>query len=205
LIRKLALLAVGVLALSAIPAVDAGAATTPPTGTLACGVTGTVKFKPALTPATPASKPTSVKVHKAVADPCDNSGVTGGKGPITGGSVILNAKIGGASCAALAGGTATLEKAQLIVKLTGPNAKGKTQTVAVIKPVNIAVAPSGVGFAITGDIPQTSANNKPFGGESFSAQINVDNVADFVGCLGGSNNADHVDFSSAGGSTFSIS
>ena len=62
--RKLVAFAAGVVALASL-GIAAGASTTPPTGTLSCGTTGTVTFKPALTPTTPAKKPTSVKIHKA--------------------------------------------------------------------------------------------------------------------------------------------
>ena len=91
------------------------------------------------------------------------------------------------------------------MKLTGRNAQFQLVTLAVIKPRNIVVTRAGGGFSITGDIPQTKAGNKPFGGEHFTAQVNVDNVPDLGYCLSGLNNVDHIDFSSAGGSQFTIS
>jgi hypothetical protein len=201
--RKLVAFAAGVVALASL-GIAAGASTTPPTGTLSCGTTGTVTFKPALTPTTPAKKPTSVKIHKAAVDTCDSGGVAGGKATINGGSIVLNAKIApGADCQAVAAGTAMLANPVLTLKLTNTTGS-KTETVAVVKPTNLVVMPQGAGFHATGTLPQTKAMNKPFGGETFETQINVDNLSDFAGCLGGTNNVDHIDFSTAGGSTLSI-
>jgi hypothetical protein len=204
MIRRIAVVVTGALAVTGLLTTGAGASTAPPTGTLTCGTTGTVTFKPALTPSTPAPKPTSVKVHKAALSPCDASGVTGGKATINGGDTVFNAKLApGADCATVAGGTAVLVNPQLIVKLTNTTGS-KTATVAVLKPVNITITPSGPSFIIKGDIPQTKAGNKPFGGEHLTSQINIDNISDAIGCALGTNNLSHIDFSAAGGSTLSI-
>ena len=78
---------------------------------------------------------------------------------------------------------------------------GEPATVATIKVANVAIAPAGVGFHITGDILQNKKGTAPFGGEHFASQINVDNLGDFISCLSGSASVSEIDFSAAGGSS----
>lgn len=206
MIRKLALLCSAALALSVVAVGVAGASSTPPTGALNCGTTGTVTLKKGIPDSSqPAStKNISVKIHKAAIDTCDASGVTGGKATITGGTAQLNAKIPpGANCSTLLSSPPNIVKPVLVVKLTNTTGT-KTETVAVIKPTNLQFSQSGTGFHVTGTIPQTKANNKPFGGETFEAQLNVDNLSDAAACIGGTAPLDHIDFSTAGGSGISI-
>lgn len=207
MLRKLAAFASVALVVSAVGIAGAGAAgSPPPTGTLTCGATGTMTLKPGIPAVGSSTKALSAKIKNAVGSPCDNSGVTGGKASITGANIILNAKIApGASCSTLLSGPPNVSKAVLVVKLqhTDPVTL-KTFTVAVVKPVNLQFSQVGTGFGVTGTIPQTSANNKPFGGETFEAQLNVDNIPDALACIGGTTDLSHIDFSAAGGSGFSI-
>jgi hypothetical protein len=208
---KIAILSAAVLALGIAGATTASAATPPATGSVSCGVSGTAALKPSLQPTgSTSTKPVTVKANKGPLSGCTVA-VTGGKYPISGGSVSLVTHIvPGTSptvdCGSVAGGADGIVKPVLKVQLTGINPKsGKPSTVATIKVTNVAIAPAGVGFGITGDIAQNKANTANFGGEHFSAQINVDNFTDFVGCLTpGGTPVSHIDFSAAGASTMSI-
>ena len=132
----------------------------------------------------------------------------------------MNARLdAGASCDSLAASLLGVNKAVVMVKLqnivstsvtdpiTGTTTTTTTSTsatvhVKIVSPTQVSQAGSDV--VLTGVAPQSSSGNKPFGGETFETQINVDNLSDFAGCLGGTNNVDHIDFSTAGGSTLSI-
>jgi hypothetical protein len=201
-------IATGFLVLSALATTAAWAVAPPPTGTLACGSTGSVTLKPGDPGHTqPAStKNISVKVHNGAVDTCNNAGVTGGKLPINGGVITFNGKIPpGATCDTLLSAPPNITKPVLVIKLTGTNPKsGKPSTVAVIKPTNLVFSVVGTGFHIVGDVPQTKAGNKPFGNETFEAQLNTDNIADAVACISGPTPLTHIDFSTAGGSTISV-
>jgi hypothetical protein len=135
-----------------------------------------------------------------------SAGVTGGKLPIDGGVITFNGKIPpGATCDTLLSAPPNIIKPVLVIKLTGTNPKsGKPSTVAVIKPTNLVFSVVGTGFHIVGDVPQTSAGNKPFGSETFEAQLNTDNLADAAACISGPTPVTHIDFSTAGGSTISV-
>jgi hypothetical protein len=172
---------------------------------------GTLTLKPGLPGAAQpvSTKPISAKVHNATGSDCAGS-VTGGKAPINGAVVQFNAKVGpGQSCSTLNTTGVGFSKPVLIIKLTNTTA-GKTKAVAVVKPTNlhfsVLLAPLKVGLDITGTIPQTKANNKPFGGEMFEAAVYIDNVLDAVACAEppAMTPLDHIDFSSAGGSGFTI-
>ena len=183
---------------------SSGASGNPPVGTLSCGATGTATITPGIPGSTqpPSTKALSIKVKNAAGSPCVNSGVTGGKAPITGASIILNAKTApGAGCGTLLSGPPNIAKAVLVVKLQNTTA-GKTSTVAVIKPTGMVWAQAGTGFQITGTIPAIAG--KPFSGETFQAQINVDNLADAIACVTGSTPLTHIDFSAGGGSGFAV-
>jgi len=151
----------------------------------------------------------TVKANKSPLSGCTVS-VTGGKFPISGGSVSLVTHIvpGTSStvdCGSVATGGDGIVKPVLKVQLTGINPKsGKPATVATIKVANLTIAPAGVGFDLTGDILQNKAGTKAFGGEHFSSHIAVDNVPDFIGCLTADQPVSEIDFSAGGGSTMSI-
>jgi hypothetical protein len=150
------------------------------------------------------------KVHKATLDTCNNAGVIGGKAAITGGVALLNARFAaGASCGTLMASLTNASKAVLVVKLTSTTVDPitlatTTRTVGVVKPTNLAFAQSGSGLHVTGTIPQTSASNRPFGGEIVEAQLNIDNTLDVSACTSGPTPLDHIDFSTGGGSSISI-
>jgi hypothetical protein len=194
--RKMSVLFVGVLALSALTVSGASATTTPPTGNLNCYPTPTMTFKPALPPAgSPSTKNITVQIKKASLVNCDSHLVSGGKYAITGGTIDFKARIPkGNDCASVLFG-GPIDKSVVVVKLTGENAKGHTATVAVVKPTNLNVSLSTAAFIIDGTVPQTPAGNKPFGGEHFHLELSV-NVVDTLACTGGSAPLDHLDLSS---------
>ncbi len=187
MIRKLALLAAGALTLGLLTTVTAGAVTPPPpTGMLSCGFAASAAtFIPALPGAGQAPSLAGVpfKIKNAKTAACNNAGVQNGKAPITGAVVNLNAKtISHVNCATLTADGLKVATATLTVKLTNA-----TTTVATIKPVNLKFttnidAGTVTGFQITGIIPQTPANNRPFGGEHFTATIGVGNGDDLAAC-----------------------
>ena len=138
MIRKIAILGTAVLALS-VMGTAAMATTTPASGTVSCGVSGTAFLKPSLQPASVGStKPVTVKANKSPLSACTVS-VTGGKFPISGGSVSLVTHIvPGTSptvdCGSVATGGDGIVKPVLKVQLTGINPKsGKPATVATIR------------------------------------------------------------------------
>jgi hypothetical protein len=201
----------GVAALALMVGVSARADGTPPSGTLSCGTTGTATLQPGIPGAgqAPSSGLISFKIKNAGIGPCDNSGLVGGKAPVNTGGVRLNAKLApGANCATLLGSAPNVARAVLKVKLQNTDFTiGQTITVAVIKPTNLQWTQVGTGFHVTGTIPQTPANNKPFGGEAFEAQLNIDNI-EFDGvnaCAapGSTTPLTHLEFSAVG-SGFSI-
>jgi hypothetical protein len=195
---------------SALTIGTAGASQEPPTGILNCGADGTLTFKPALPRSAPPSstKPTSVKIHKATGA-CTSGGVIGGKAPITGAVITFNAKLSpGQTCSALNTTGLQFVHPELIVKLTNTTGS-KTTTVAVVRPANLQFSVELPGFAvgigIIGTIPQTKANNKPFGGEAFQGSVFINNLNDAVSCVEGiTTSLDHIDFGTGGGSGFSI-
>jgi hypothetical protein len=179
-------------------------------------------------PATPTTHWTIGKVHQQAIDTCNTSGVMGGRAPITGGVITINSRINqGASCAALLPSLSSVNKAVLIVKLTNtvttveidpttglpvidpvtmqPVMTTQTRTVAVVRAKDPVVTQSGNGFHITGTVQQSAAGNKPFGGDVFEAQVNVDNSADVAACNSMTSvPLTQVNFSTAGGSSISI-
>jgi hypothetical protein len=187
--RRTAVVAIGVLALSAVSMSGAGALTTPAKGTLACSASGSIGLKPALTN-TPAPKPITVSAKKQPVADCDASGVTGGKAPITNGTIDLSTKLPpSSSCLSLASG-GTLPPMKITLKLVNTsivNGKTKSVTVATVKPTNVVAALdlATISLNITGDIPDNPTHTKAFGGEHFSASLVVTNAADLAGCLTG--------------------
>jgi hypothetical protein len=200
----------GIVGLALMIGVSARADSTPPTGTLTCATTGTATLKPGIPGAgqPPSSGSISFKIKNAGVGPCDNSGVTDGKAPTNIGVVKLNAKLApGANCAGLLGAAPNVARAVLKVKLQNTDFSiGKTITVASIKPTDLQWTQVGTGFHVTGTIPQTPSNSKPFGNESFDAQLNIDNIDDVTACAAplSTTPLTHIEFSWGGGSAFSI-
>ena len=200
----------GMAALAVMIGVSARADSTPPTGTLTCATTGTATIKPGIPAAGQPASPGSIsfKIKNAGVGPCDNSGVSGAKAPVNIGVVKLNAKLApGANCATLLGAAPNVARAVLKVKLQNTDFTiGKTITVAAIKPTNLQWTQVGTGFHVTGTLPQTPSNSKPFGNETFDAQLNIDNMDDVSACAAplSTTPLTHLEFSGAGGSGFSI-
>ena len=200
----------GMVGLVLMIAVLARADNTPPTGTISCGTTGTATLNPGIPGAgqPPSSGSISFKIKNAGVGPCDNSGVTGGKAPVNIGVVKLNAKLApGANCADLLSSAPNVARAVLKVKLQNTDFSiGRTITVAVIKPTNLQWTQVGTGFHVTGTIPQTPSNSKPFGNETFDAQLNIDNINDVTTCAAplSTTPLTAIVFSGGGGSAFSI-
>lgn len=173
------------LGLSVFSGGTAGAVTVAPTGSLTCNVSGSAS----LTPGVPMSgqpatvKWTMEKIHQVPLDTCNSAGVTGGKAPITGGVLQVNARLNpGASCDALGASLASVNKAVVGVKLTntatsidpitGLPVVGATRTVASVHLKDVTVSQSGAGVLITGTAQQSASGNKPFGGETVDVQLN---------------------------------
>jgi hypothetical protein len=211
--RALAIGACATLGLSAFAGGTAGASTTPPMGSVTCGATGSAAVRPAGIPGTtqpPAVNWTIAKIHKAALDSCNSAGVTGGKATINGGVITINARLNpGASCDTLMASLTSVAKAVVIVKFTSTTVDPITlmpitRTVAVVRPQALQIVASGAGVHVTGTLPQTLALSKPFGGEVFESQLNIDNTADVAACQTTPTPLTHLDFSTAGGSSISI-
>jgi hypothetical protein len=207
-----------VFAASVLVVSGAAAATTPPTGTLTCGASGTMSLRPAI-PATtvaPTAGWTMGKMHSASLTSCDSTQVTGGKAAITDGTAVANIRFGQlASCDTLMASLTNVSKVVLNVKLSStttvttidpttglPVTTSSTRTVAVVKSKDVQITQSGSGLLLTGTLPQSASGNKPFGGETIQAQINIGNPSDVSACTGGTTPLDHIDFGA--GSSFSI-
>src|SRR4051794_20998704 len=126
---------------SAVPAGAApGGGGEPPSGTLTCALDGVGTFTPPLLTASNedgALRRGKFK-FKGTLSNCDNSDVSGGKVPITGGKLDFQAVLPEASgCNDLlffgAPDFTSEEKTKLTIKLTGTTASGKTTKVASLK------------------------------------------------------------------------
>jgi hypothetical protein len=113
-----------------------GASVEPASGTLTCGVSATGQFSPAL-PSASNEDGSAGRLKfklKGVLANCDNSGVTGGKMPITGGTFQFSASLDeGSGCGDISAFDApdfTSEVAKLSIKLTGTTPTGKHPKVA---------------------------------------------------------------------------
>ena len=116
-----------------------------PAGTVNCTIAGSLTLKTPLTN-TPSTKTIKVK-GLATASSCDDSGVTGGKAPITGAAIKINGKIPvGATCAWLT--SPTFGKTKIQVKWQGLNPQSKVMTVSVDNSF-LATAQSSGGTTVT--------------------------------------------------------
>jgi len=201
LIRKVAIFSAALLAASTLGMGAAAAKTPPATGAITCGTSGSVTLKPGIPATGTSTKKIKLQDKAATITACDASGVSGGKEAITGGVASIKATIPpGAACSTLLTATPSLSKPVLTVKLTGADGKA----VAKITLKTLTFSQSGLGFALAGTVPDNAGHTKPFGGETLTAQINVDNLTDALACIGGTADLTHIDFSAAGGSTLSI-
>jgi hypothetical protein len=127
MVRKVFIALVSGLVMSVLVLSGANAATTNPTGVISCTVTGgTISISPGLTN-TPSIATVSLAISGAGTS-CDNSGVTGGKAPITDFSFAYSSTLDSATCSdAIQSTTAST------VQITWQNRKsnGKLKTVAV--------------------------------------------------------------------------
>jgi hypothetical protein len=110
----------------------------PPTGTVSCtGVQGKLAFGSVGLETVNSTAPphaTKLQLKEASAIICDNSGVTGGRFPITAVFVSLDGRtVEGETCGDFLGGTLDLAKGKLKVKWRGDNNYGRVQTIASSK------------------------------------------------------------------------
>jgi hypothetical protein len=186
----MAVLAVGVLALSAIGVSGASAATPPATGSLTCNTSGNITTKPDLTNVA-STKPITMTGKKLPVADCDASGVSGGKAPITDGVLDVSAKLPkGSSCVSLATDPIPPLKITLkLVNMSVVNGKAKSVTVATIKPTNVVttltVVDEDVSLSVSGDVPDNKTHTKAFGGEHFSVNLGITNFTEVAACIGG--------------------
>lgn len=199
--RKLALLTSGALALSSLAIIaPAGAAVTPADGTLNCNVSGQADLKPALPSAISqqGTKAGKIQVKKAAVTGCAGT-VTNAKFPITGGDLALKASTPPGSCENLAatnplfGGTPNPDAPPLLIKpvaklkLTGPNPKGETATVASLTLVDVTAQQAGTGFAVTGTVKGTVGKNA-FAGRTVTTTVSLTNLLELLNCIAGADN-----------------
>jgi hypothetical protein len=108
----------------------------PPTGTINCVVTGDtdrpngnwrLRFLP---PISSTPSPNRMQMFTFMKGTCDNSGVTGGKAPITNVEAHLSGKLAeGTTCGTLTSAP-VFEKLQLKVRWQSPNGTGRLRTIA---------------------------------------------------------------------------
>jgi uncharacterized protein YcnI len=131
--RRIAFAASCAVLVAALPALPAHAGTTvpPPAGEMTCGLDGTFTMKQPLPNAnseTGATKRIRVKITAKISA-CNNAGVTGGKMPITTGTLKASGYLDeGASCADISDGSApdfTFDDTKLDIKWTGTSATGR--------------------------------------------------------------------------------
>ncbi len=209
--RRTIVVAVVAIAALTLVAVPANAAPTPrPMGTLNCFTTGAASLKPhGLPPVAPATSDTTLKGAGDLVS-CDASGVTGGDKTINAGTITLNGKIPrGATCSSVFSDATRINHRSLTIRLknSSVDSHGHTQlsTVATLHPDAVLIVANGNGFGVTGTVPQSNKGNAPFGGEALAAQLNFDNFSDALDCSNGTGSSlTSIQWSTAGGSTFSI-
>jgi hypothetical protein len=137
------------------------AATPPPTGTLTCTLTGSATLKPGLPLASPGTATKTVKTKIAFTGTlsgCDNSGVSGGKLPIDGGTVkakgtsVVLAGEALPSCAGLSTppSTPTAIKTTVTYTATGPTKPIKVSKSTAILTLGTPTVGSTVSFTVNG-------------------------------------------------------
>lgn len=148
MIRRIALVAsAATLAFASLGIGAANGAVPPPTGKIHCTLSGTATLTPALT-STPSTKAIKLKATGTLSA-CDNSGVTGGKAPITAGTIKVSGSIPvGQTCLGLL--TPVLGPTKTQVKWQGLNPAGKPMTVAVDKTTvaSITLSFTPIGFKL---------------------------------------------------------
>ncbi len=155
----------------------------PPTGTITCTISGTLKLNHPLsnTASTKKIKVTGAGAETAAA--CDASGVTGGKLPIT--AVALKAKgslPAGASCTSLV--TPQFGPTKIKIKFQGQNPAGKLATVAVANTTLASATFSGPTQAL--DVVTAAVAKGPFAGQTITLKLGVDDLGTLAGQCAGS-------------------
>ena len=208
MIRKFVFVAVGALVFATLSASVAHAAA-PPSGALNCGTSGTAAFRSAGLPAVTASTGNKALRAEGTVDSCDASGVTGGVLPINSGTIEMTGTIPpGATCASVFSTASRIVKPNVTVTLTNTtvNSHGRTviRRVATLRPIHQTLVPEGSGFAFSGELPRNATGTAPFGDEIMFAQLNFDNFAAAQSCAQGGSSLASVQWSTGGGSVFSI-
>jgi hypothetical protein len=212
--RKLSLfvpLLLAAIGLSAAPA-SAGTTVPPPMGTITCAITGQATMSPPL----PSSandegslKPIKFKLKGELTD-CDNSGVTGGKAPITSGKIQMSGKIDeGASCSDLTFSAPdfTFNPNKLQLKWYGTTATGRKTKVASDKTDIFFADLIPKGWEYTSDSFDFSNHDDigPFSDESAVIDVILDNLGDAGACVLGGSDLGVAKFSAVGGSKITVS
>ncbi len=172
--RKLAIFATAVLAVSTLAVGTAGATAPPPlTGTISCTMAGTLSLNHPLSN-TAGTKAIKIK-GSASGTSCNTTGTSGGKFPVSGITVKLGASLPvGATCASLTSPTFTKNKVQ--VKFLGLNPSNKLATVAVD---NTTIATAALTSASPVVLTLTTApiTKGGFVGQTLSLNVGLDTDA----------------------------
>jgi hypothetical protein len=148
-VRRVVLFAaVAALSLSALGVAPSGATPNRPTGTISCTYLNGGHGSRLLV-----SKKAVALLVQSRESSCDNSGVTGGKAPITRVSASIKVKLpAGATCASLASPTPVSGRVQ--VKFSGANPQGHLMTVAAVNKPIATMSVSGDTFTFV-SVPST--------------------------------------------------
>ena len=201
----------------AIAATPAGAAPSggapPPEGTLTCALDGTGKFTPPLL--TASNEDGALRrgrfTFKGTLTNCDNSGVTGGKMPITNGTVDFQAVLPEASgCNDLlffgAPDFTSEEKTKLTISLKGTTASGKHPKVASLKTTVFDASGVSKGWELSSDSFPSERASAPFpdGDAIVDMILNTASLQQMGACAFGGPDLAGVTVSSADGATLTI-
>lgn len=192
------------LALTSVGVQAAGATVPPvPSGSISCTLSGSAAIKPPLTNHAPPKAP---KFKLAgVLSACDNSGVSGGKLPITDGTFKASAS-GAVSCANPFSFLSTTGKA--VIKWQGTNPQtGKLQTVATTQ-IFFAISALTIGTPVSIALSDTTPIAKgAFADDDATINLVLDQVlGDLLGCAAGSEPLSSLDFTGVNGdSTIALS
>ena len=149
MMRKVVLFgAVAALSLSVLGVAPSGATPNRPTGTISCTYVNGGHGSRLLVSKTAVADRVLSKESS-----CDNSGVTGGKAPITRVSASIKVKLpAGATCASLASPTPV--SGRIMVKFSGANPQGHLMTVAAVNKPVATMSVSGDTFTFV-SVPST--------------------------------------------------
>ena len=152
---------------------------------------------------TPSTRPIKI-LGKAVSSSCDNSGVVGGKAPITGVSVKAVGYLpAGSTCVGLVSGGPAFEHTRLRYKWLGTKPSGKPMTVARDN-TKVAVAVFGGTSAATYDIISLLQQRGAFPSQTITMHLSIaSDYSEYTAeCFG--EGISSVDFGTDGVSTVSV-